>query len=80
MNRRKVARKDISTASKADVSFATMSAALLLAESEHATRGFLERHLAQDGFEVVGARACGEALELAERARPDLVLVRHPSP
>jgi DNA-binding response OmpR family regulator len=80
MNRRKVARKDISTASKADVSFATMSAALLLAESEHATRGFLERHLAQDGFEVVGARACGEALELAERARPDLVLVGTPLP
>jgi len=52
-----------------------MSAALLLAESEHETRGFLERQLAQDGFEVVGAGACGEALELAERARPDLVLV-----
>ena len=57
-----------------------MSAAILLAEPEHATRGFLECQLAQDGFEVVGARACGEALELAERSRPDLVLVGTPLP
>src|SRR5215218_8897457 len=45
-----------------------MSNALLLAEPEEATRGFLERHLRQDGFEVV------EALELLELKRPDLVL------
>jgi DNA-binding response OmpR family regulator len=57
-----------------------MSAAVLLAEPESAARGFLERHLAADGFEVVGAQACGEALELAERARPDLVLVATPLP
>ena len=43
-------------------------------------RTFLERHLVQDGFDVVGARACGEALELVERARPDLVLVGSPLP
>jgi DNA-binding response OmpR family regulator len=52
-----------------------MSTALLLAEPEPGTRSFLQRHLADDGFEVVGATASGEALELAERARPDLVLV-----
>src|SRR5712691_7401004 len=51
-----------------------MSTALLLAEPEPATRGFLERHLLDDGFDVVGADPDGEALELAERARPDLVL------
>lgn len=34
----------------------------------------------EDGFEVVGAHACGEALELAERERPDLVLVGTPLP
>jgi len=50
-----------------------MTSALLLAEPETATRGFLERHLRQDGFDVVEA-ADGEALELAERSRPDLVL------
>src|SRR5918999_4409130 len=50
-----------------------MTGALLLAEPETATRGFLERHLRQDGFEVVEA-AEGEALELAEQSRPDLVL------
>ena len=50
-----------------------MTSALLLAEPETATRGFLERHLRQDGFNVVEA-GDGEALELAERSRPDLVL------
>jgi DNA-binding response OmpR family regulator len=50
-----------------------MSNALLLAEPESATRGFLERHLRQDGFEVVEALD-GEALELLEVTRPDVVL------
>ena len=50
-----------------------MSNALLLAEPEAATRGFLERHLRQDGFEVVEALDA-EALELLDAARPDLVL------
>ena len=48
---------------------------LLLAEAEPDSRGFLARHLAHDGFRVVGAGAGGEALELAERNRPDLVLL-----
>jgi DNA-binding response OmpR family regulator len=52
-----------------------MTKAVLVAEPEPATRGFLERHLADDGFDVLGAAACAEALELAERARPDLVLL-----
>jgi DNA-binding response OmpR family regulator len=50
-----------------------MSNALLLAEPEAATRGFLERHLRRDGFEVVEAPD-GGALELFEVTRPDLVL------
>jgi DNA-binding response OmpR family regulator len=41
-----------------------MSTALFLAEAEPGTRGFLERHLRSDGFQVVD----GEA-------RPDLVLL-----
>jgi DNA-binding response OmpR family regulator len=52
-----------------------MANAVLVAEPEPATRGFLERHLADDGFDVLGAAECGAALELAERARPDLVLL-----
>ena len=52
-----------------------MSNALLLAEPEPDTRGFLERHLTDDGFEVVGTAAGCEALDLAERARPDLLLL-----
>jgi DNA-binding response OmpR family regulator len=54
-----------------------MSSAVLLAEPEEATRSFLARHLAQDGFEVVGADD-GEALELLERMCPDLVLIGDP--
>jgi DNA-binding response OmpR family regulator len=54
-----------------------MSSAVLLAEPEEATRSFLERHLAQDGFEVVGVTD-GEALELLERICPDLVLIGDP--
>ena len=57
-----------------------MAVALLVAEPEPAMRGFLERNLVGDGFEVVGAGACGEALELAERSRPDLVLLGTPLP
>jgi DNA-binding response OmpR family regulator len=52
-----------------------MSAALIVAEPETSTRGFLERHLADDGFQVLGASAPAEALALAEQVRPDLVLV-----
>src|SRR5215210_8060246 len=50
-----------------------MSNALLLAEPEAATRGFLERHLRQDGFDVVEATD-GEAVALLELTRPALVL------
>ena len=42
-----------------------MSTTLLLAEGEHASRAFLERHLRRDGFEVVEHGG----------VRPDLVLV-----
>lgn len=52
-----------------------MSAALIVAEPETATRGFLQRHLSDDGFEVLATSLLGEALDLAERVRPDLVLV-----
>jgi DNA-binding response OmpR family regulator len=52
-----------------------MSAALIVAEPEIETRGFLERQLADDGFDVLGASHPGEVLDLAERAQPDLVLV-----
>ena len=51
-----------------------MTAALLLAEPEPVTRGYLERQLANDGFHVLQAAFGGEALALAERTRPDLVL------
>jgi DNA-binding response OmpR family regulator len=57
-----------------------VSTALLLAEPEPETRGFLQRHLADDGFDVVPASAGREALELAETAHPDLVLLGTPLP
>jgi len=52
-----------------------MSTALLLAEPEPTIRGFLERHLTDDGFQVFGAGAGCEVLELAERTSPQLVLL-----
>lgn len=71
---------DIYSRPEAAASVAAVTAALLLAETEPSTRGFLERHLASDGFDVVGADDGGEALELAERSRPDLVLLANPLP
>lgn len=53
-----------------------MTNALLLAEPEAPARGVLERHLASDGFHVLGVADGCEALALAERLRPDLVLLR----
>jgi DNA-binding response OmpR family regulator len=52
-----------------------MDAALLLAEPEPGIRGYLERQLASDGFQVLKACFNGEALEVVERSRPDLVLL-----
>jgi DNA-binding response OmpR family regulator len=52
-----------------------MSAALLVADPEPSVARFLERHLTDDGFDVVRAGEGDETLELAERARPDLVLL-----
>jgi DNA-binding response OmpR family regulator len=53
----------------------TNAFALVLAEPEPETRGYLERHLADDGFEVLGTERGREVLELAERVQPDLVVV-----
>jgi DNA-binding response OmpR family regulator len=52
-----------------------MTAALLIAEPEPVVGTFLERHLSDDGFDVLRAGAGDEALEIAEAARPDLVLL-----
>jgi len=52
---------------------------VLIAEPEPKVRSFLERHLAQDGFDVVGTEDGAAALELAARAHPDLVLLGDPS-
>ena len=52
-----------------------MTTAVLLHEPEPESREFLERHLRDDGFEVVGATRNREALDLLERTCPDLVLL-----
>ena len=51
-----------------------MQAALLIAEAEAETRGLLERQLAGDGFQVVGASS-----EPDGRPLPDLVLLGEPA-
>ena len=48
--------------------------AVIVAEPETTARGYLERQLTDDGFEVLGAGAIPEVLDLAERVKPDLVL------
>jgi DNA-binding response OmpR family regulator len=52
-----------------------MPSAVLVAEPEPETREYLGRHLRDDGFDVLGASRRSEALDIAERARPDLVLL-----
>ncbi len=52
-----------------------MPNAVLVAEPETETREYLGRHLRDDGFDVLDAARRSEALELAERVRPDLVLL-----
>jgi DNA-binding response OmpR family regulator len=52
-----------------------MPSAVLVAEPELETREYLGRHLRDDGFDVLGAARRSEALELAESARPDVVLL-----
>ena len=65
---------DIWAAAAGPVTVSRMSA-VLIAEREPGVRGFLERHLAQDGFDVLGTGDHEAALELATTARPDLVLL-----
>lgn len=55
-----------------------MSTALLLVEPEPEARGYLERHLSSDGFRVIEAGWDAQALDLAERSRPDLVITGAP--
>jgi DNA-binding response OmpR family regulator len=52
-----------------------MPNALLVAEPESETREYLGRHLRDDGFDVLDAARRSEALDLAERSRPDVVLL-----
>jgi DNA-binding response OmpR family regulator len=65
---------DICAARESRVRFLGMSA-VLIAEPEADVRGFLVRHLADDGFDVLGADDGTAALALAARSRPDLVLL-----
>ena len=49
--------------------------AVLIAEPEAGVRGFLERHLAQDGFEVIGTDGRESALGAGDAGAPRLVLL-----
>jgi DNA-binding response OmpR family regulator len=52
-----------------------MGEAVLVVEQEEPTREYLARQLTDDGFEVYAADRALSALELVEKARPDLVLL-----
>ena len=49
--------------------------AVLVVEQEEPVRRYLERQLADDGFEVVSATEARRALQLVEEERPDLVVL-----
>jgi DNA-binding response OmpR family regulator len=52
--------------------------AVLLADPELESRAYLERHLRDDGFHVIEAGWSGQALDLAERTSPDIVVAGEP--
>jgi len=54
-----------------------MSTALLLAEPQADTRGFLERHLTNDGFKVVDAEARPDLVLLGDTTALDACRARH---
>jgi DNA-binding response OmpR family regulator len=54
---------------------AMVGGTVLLVEHEGPVRTYLEQQLADDGFEVLAAERGGAALDLAENAQPDLVLL-----
>jgi DNA-binding response OmpR family regulator len=66
---------DIWRSGSTAASVADMPSAVLVAEPESDTREYLGRQLRDDGFDVLDASRRSEALELAERIRPDLVLL-----
>ena len=69
------AAKDIWRCACSRASVGCMPSAVLVAEPELETRELLGRQLRDDGFDVLGAARRSEALELAETARPDVVLL-----
>jgi DNA-binding response OmpR family regulator len=54
---------------------AVRTTAVLLAETEQESRSYLERHLRHDGFRVIEAGWSAQALDLVEKASPDIVVV-----
>lgn len=54
------------------------AACLLLADAEPATRGFLERHLPKDGFELVGAHAAFDLVLAGDVSSVDRWVERAP--
>jgi DNA-binding response OmpR family regulator len=66
---------DIWRCASTAASVGSMPSAVLVADPESETREYLGRQLRDDGFDVLDAARRSEALELAERIRPDLVLL-----
>lgn len=52
--------------------------AVLLVDPEQESRSYLERHLRDDGFHVIEAGWSSQALDLAERTAPDIVVAGEP--
>jgi DNA-binding response OmpR family regulator len=63
---------------EATVACMSIAATLLLADAEPETRGFLERHLPGDGFELVGAHARFDLVLAGDAAAVDQWVERAP--
>jgi PleD family two-component response regulator len=55
-----------------------VTGAVLLAHPEPESRRYLGQHLSGDGFQVLEAPWSARALDLAERASPDIVVASEP--
>jgi DNA-binding response OmpR family regulator len=70
-------RKDIWSRARRSGTFGRMSTALLLTEPELGNRNYLERHLTNDGFEVVDEETRPDLVLLADTAALDECRARH---
>jgi DNA-binding response OmpR family regulator len=69
------AAKDVCSRARPGGSFGFMAGEAVLVVEREEVRSFLEQQLSDDGFDVVSTERGGQAFDLLESARPDVVLL-----